>query len=269
MQAEKPVSVMFGSEGDKIRGLFYKASGTGPFPTVILCHGFPGNDTDVLGLGQRLMKEGFNALAFNYRGTWGSEGIFTLGNNLEDVVSTIRYVKSGSVVQEFCVDPSRVSIIGYSHGGGMALLGSLSDPNIRRVVDVAGADQSEVARILQQSDEFRQFFEAHIDQQISNSGIRAPKTKDLIADLLLTIDKYDLVKHVQTLSSKDILIIGGWRDQQWNIPTMEHHILPLFRALQKHGAKQVQIEAFDTGHSFRDVRDQLAEKIVSWLRRNN
>lgn len=257
---------MFRSENAAIRGLFYKASDTGPFPTVILCHGFPGNDTDVLGLGQRLKKEGFNALSFNYRGTWGSEGTFTGGNSLEDVISAIRYVKSSSVAQEFNVDPSNITIIGYCIGGGMALLGSLYDPAARRVVYIAGTDLSEVGRMMQRSDEFRQFVETGLDKDVSDSGSRAPKAKDLVAEVLVNIDKYDLIKHAQTLSAKDILIIGGWRDQQ---ATIEHHILPLFRALQKHRTKQVQIEIFDTDHSFTNVRDQLAKKIISWLKRND
>lgn len=263
---EKPVSVMFRSKSSKIHSLFYRASGAGPFPTVILCHGSPGNDTDVLGLGQRLSKEGFNALSFNYRGTWGSEGTFTGGNSLEDVISAIRYVKSSSVAQEFNVDPSSITIIGYSYGGGMALLGSLYDPVARRVVSIAGANLSEIGRMMQQSDEFRQFVETSLDKDLSDSGFRSPKAKELFAEVFADIDKYDLIKHAEGLSCKDILIIGGWRDQQ---ATIEHHILPLFRALQKHGAKQVQIETFDTDHSFGNVRDKLAEKIISWLKSNN
>jgi DNA-binding LacI/PurR family transcriptional regulator len=79
----------------------------------------------------------------------------------------------------------------------------------------------------------------------------------LFVELLANIDKYDLVKHAQALSCTDILIIGGWLDQEADI---EHHILPLCRALQRHGVKQVQIEIFDSDHSFTNVRRQLAEE---------
>jgi dienelactone hydrolase len=99
---KKPVPVVFESNGANIHGLFYKASGVKPLPTVILCHGFPGNDTDVLGLGERLTTEGFSALAFNYRGTWGSKGLLMISNALEDVISAIRYVKSSSTVRVRC-----------------------------------------------------------------------------------------------------------------------------------------------------------------------
>jgi len=261
---KKPVPVVFESKGANIRGLFYKASGVEPLPTVILCHGFPGNNRDVLGLGERLTKEGFSALAFNYRGTWGSEGLLTIANSLEDVVSAIRYVKSSSTVREFNVDPSSITIIGYSFGGGMALLGSLNDPTARRVVYIAGGNLSEVGRMMQQSDEFRRATLKAVDQGISDSGFSSLLAEELFAEVFADMDKYDLVKHVEALSNKDILIIGGWRDQE---NAIEHHVLPLYRALQRHGAKQVQMEIFDADHSFTNVRSQLADRIVSWLKR--
>jgi len=259
----KPIPVVFESKDANIHGLFYKASGVGSLPMVILCHGFPGNNTDVLGLGERLMKEGFSALGFNYHGTWGSEGLLTNANSLEDVISAIRYVKSSFAVREFGVDPSSITAIGYSFGGGMALLGSLNVPAVRRVVYIAGGNLSEVGRMMQQSDEFRRAILKAVDQGICDSGFRGPKAEELFAEVFADMDKYDLVKHADALSYKNILIIGGWRDQE---NAIEHHILPLFRALQKHGAKQVQIEIFDTDHSFTNVKSQLADRIVSWLR---
>jgi dipeptidyl aminopeptidase/acylaminoacyl peptidase len=259
----KPIPVFFGNKGASIHAFFYKASGVGPFPTVVLCHGFPGNSVDVLGLGGRLMNEGFSALAFNYRGTWGSEGLFTIANSLEDVTSAIRYVKSDFAVREFDIDASNIMVIGYSYGGGIALLESLSDPSMRRAVYIAGGNLSEVGRMMKESDDFRGGVLKMIDQEISNSGFSSLSAEELFAEVFVDMDKYDLVKHAEVLSRKDILIIGGWRDEENPI---EHHILPLFRALQRHEAKQVQIEIFDTGHSFSNVRTQLADRIVFWLK---
>jgi hypothetical protein len=260
----EPIPVVFESKDANVHGLFYKASGVEPSPTVVLCHGFPGNNTDVLGLGERLMEAGFSALAFNYRGTWGSEGLLTIANSLEDVISATRYVTSSFAVREFEVDPSSIAIIGYSFGGGMALLGSLNDLAVRRVVYIAGGNLSEVGRMMQQSSDFRRAVLKAVDQGMCDSGFRGSKAEELFAEVFADMEKYDLVRHAEALSFKDILIIGGWRDQA---NPVEHHILPLVRALQRHGAKQVQIEIFDSDHSFANVRSQLADRIVSWLKR--
>lgn len=211
------------------------------------------------------MKTGFNALAFNYRGTWGSDGVYTVANSLEDAISATRYVESSVVVREFNVDSSRIAIIGYSFGGGMALLASLTDPAVKKVAYIAGGDLGEVGRRLQQNTEYKRAIEKLVDQGISAFCFRA-QTEQLVAEMIAGIGKYDLVKQAHVLSDKDVLLIGGWRDQE-NI--VEHHLLPLFRALQKHEAKQVQIEIFDTDHSFTNVREELAEKIASWLKRNS
>jgi len=259
-----PIPVVFESKGAKIHAIFYQASGLKPLPTVILCHGFTGNNTDVLGLGEILMQEGFNALAFNYRGTWGSEGMFTIANSLEDVVSAIHYVKSSSTIRDFNVDPSSITVLGWSYGGGMALLGSLNEPTIKRVVYIAGGNLSEVARMMKQSYEFKQAILKMVDQGIFDSGFSSLSAEELFADVFADMDKYDLVKHAEAISNKDVLIIGGWRDQE---NTIEHHILPLVRALQRHEAKQVQIEILDADHSFTDVRSQLADRILFWLRK--
>lgn len=264
IQAGKPIPITFKSEGSVIRGLFYMASGTGQFPTVILCHGFPGNNTDVLGLGQKLINEGFNALTFNYRGSWESEGVFKDVNSLDDVVSAIRYVKSSFVVKEFNVDTSRIALIGYSYGGGMALLGSLSDVSVKRIVDIAGGNLGEAGRMMKQNAEFRQAIKKSIEEGACNLNLRL-NPEDIITELLADPDRFDMVKYADKLSSKDILIIGGWRDQEADI---EHHILPLYRNLQRHGAKQLEIEVFDSDHSFKNVRDQLTYRIISWLKRD-
>jgi dipeptidyl aminopeptidase/acylaminoacyl peptidase len=261
---KKPIPVAFESRGADIHAIFYQTSSVKPLSTVILCHGFTGSNTDVLGLGETLMKGGFNALAFNYRGTWGSKGTFTIANSLEDVVSAINYVKFSSTIREFNIDPTGIAVLGWSYGGGMALLGSLNDPTIRKVAYIAGGNLSEVARMMKQSAEFRQAILNMTDKGIVDSGFSSLLAEELFADVFSDMDKYDLVKHAEAISKKDVLIIGGWRDQE---NTIEHHILPLVRALQRHEAKQMQIEILDTDHSFANVRRQLAVRIISWLRR--
>jgi len=47
---EKPIPIAFENNGVNVHAVFYQASGVEPLPTVVLCHGFPGNKTDVLGL---------------------------------------------------------------------------------------------------------------------------------------------------------------------------------------------------------------------------
>jgi pimeloyl-ACP methyl ester carboxylesterase len=61
------------SNGSRMPALLYQANGAGPHPTVLLLHGFPGNEKN-LDIAQVLRRDGFNVLFFHYRGAWGTEG---------------------------------------------------------------------------------------------------------------------------------------------------------------------------------------------------
>src|SRR6476646_9425025 len=51
------------SHGLVINGVMYRPSGPGPHPTLIICHGLPGNEKN-LDLGQAVRRAGWNAVTF-------------------------------------------------------------------------------------------------------------------------------------------------------------------------------------------------------------
>jgi predicted alpha/beta-fold hydrolase len=80
------------SHGLQINGLEYMPSGAGPHPTLVICHGLPGNEKN-LDLAQALRRAGWNAVTFNYRGSWGSPGNFRFAQTLEDARSVLAYLR--------------------------------------------------------------------------------------------------------------------------------------------------------------------------------
>ena len=56
------------SHGVSINGIIYTPSGPGPHPTLVICHGLPGNEKN-LDLAQAVRRAGWNAVTFNYRGS--------------------------------------------------------------------------------------------------------------------------------------------------------------------------------------------------------
>ena len=71
------------SHGVLINGIVYQPSGAGSHPTLVICHGLPGNEKN-LDLAQAVRRAGWNAVTFNYRGSWGSPGVYRFAQNLED-----------------------------------------------------------------------------------------------------------------------------------------------------------------------------------------
>lgn len=80
-----PMSIDLRSNGVKLDAKFFPVNTAGKVPTVILLHGFPGNQTSPLGLAERLNSAGFNILVFNYQGSYLSEGNFSFDNCIENV----------------------------------------------------------------------------------------------------------------------------------------------------------------------------------------
>lgn len=255
--------VTFDSHGEKVAGKFFSASGDGPFPVAILIHGFPGGEGDVFGLGQRLSEHGFDALAFNYRGTFKSEGIYLPSTSLEDVESAINYLKSPSIAKRFSVDTTNIILIGYSYGGGMALLGSLFDPSVKRVVSIAGADLNILAGQFEQDEEYRLAHQKFLDECMADSSMcRSIGGKKTHEWLFAHRGDFDIIGRAGQLSAKKILLIGGWRDES---AAVEYYILPLFRALRSTSIDNVDIQMYDADHSFEDYRESLADDIINWL----
>ena len=65
------------SHGAKMYSVIYIAAGEGPHPTVLMLHGFPGNEKN-LDLAYSMRRAGWNVLVPFFRGAWGSGGSFSL-----------------------------------------------------------------------------------------------------------------------------------------------------------------------------------------------
>jgi len=85
------------SHGSRMNAVFFLASGSQPHPTVLLLHGFPGNEKN-LDLAYVLQRAGWNVLFPNYRGAWGSAGNFSFSNALEDAQSALDFLRDGQNV---------------------------------------------------------------------------------------------------------------------------------------------------------------------------
>ena len=87
LDAEFPPSlaeIEFVVDAARLNGIVYEAQGAGPHPTVVLLHGFPGNEQN-LDLAQAIRRASWNVVFFHYRGAWSSGGLFSFEGVLADV----------------------------------------------------------------------------------------------------------------------------------------------------------------------------------------
>jgi len=90
-------------------GVFYRAVGGDPHPTVLFLHGLPGFEQNG-DLAQTLRRAGWNVLIFHYRGAWGSGGTFSFSNCIDDVHVALEYLPTPENVAKLGVDPHRLAL---------------------------------------------------------------------------------------------------------------------------------------------------------------
>lgn len=127
------------SHGVTINGLLYAPSGAGPHPTLVLCHGLPGNEKN-LDLAQAVRRAGWNAVTFNYRGSWGSPGAFRFAQNPEDAAAVLAYLRDPANAAQLGVDTSRMVLAGHSMGGWVTALTAGRDHGLRGAILISAAD---------------------------------------------------------------------------------------------------------------------------------
>jgi uncharacterized protein len=127
------------SHGAFINGLAYLPSGGGLHPTVVICHGLPGNEKS-LDLAEALRRAGWNAVTFNYRGSWGSEGECRFRQTLEDAAAVLVYLRDPANVTSLGVDISRIVLVGHIMGAWVVAHTVANDHAIAAAILISAAD---------------------------------------------------------------------------------------------------------------------------------
>lgn len=107
-------------------------------PGLVLCHGFPAGPRGAAASGQtypqladRLAADtGWTVLTFNFRGTGGSEGDFSLGGWIEDLRCAVDHLLEAEKV-------SGAWVAGAGTGGAVAICEAAEDERVRGVATLA------------------------------------------------------------------------------------------------------------------------------------
>ena len=254
-------------DGIKLNAKLFTAEGEGPFTTVILLHGFPGNEKDVLGLGNEFSKVGINTLSFNYSGTYGSEGEFRFEDILKDIDAAFDFIRKPENLKKYNIDKNRIYLGGWSFGGGMTLTYAAMHPEINAVFSIAGNDHGVFFREYWENPELAKFIDAEFEKLTPPNGpvrfAKGARMKEITKEYLEKVTPfYDLRKAAPVLADKNILLIGGWDDAQVRIDT---NLFPLYTELKKNKAENTKIVSFQDNHAFVSSRENLAKAIIDWI----
>ena len=250
------------SHGALLNAFVYIASGPGPHPTVILLHGFPGNERNH-DIAQTLRRAGYDVLFFNYRGSWGSPGDFSITHSIEDTQSAIAFMRDPANAKKFRADPANVILIGHSMGGFMARYAAAQDPSIKTIALIsAGAMAVDTAEALKP--EQRKLAIPSIAAHFASEGM-APLAgctpTSLAEEVVANADAWNIPNLAPRLATRSILVITS--DDAF-VQSNNAFVA----SLNKSGATHLTTLHMATDHVYSDRRVALQQAILDFLKQN-
>jgi pimeloyl-ACP methyl ester carboxylesterase len=234
--------------GVKVNGVAYLAPGAGPHPTLLLLHGWPGNEKN-LDLAQAVRRAGWNAITFNYRGSWGSPGAFRFAHCLEDAQAVLAYLRDAATARSLGIDTARMVMAGHSMGGWVTVHTAARDHGLRGAVLISAADMGAAGarphdRLVQAAS--------------GNSETLAATPEQMAQELSAHGAEWRFDRAYDGLASVPMLVItsndglAAWSDS-------------LVGAVRARGNHDVTTLHLATDHSYSDRRIALESAVVRWL----
>jgi pimeloyl-ACP methyl ester carboxylesterase len=235
------------SHGAALNAVFYLAAGKGDHPTLLLMHGFPGNEQN-LDVAQAARRAGWNVLTLHYRGSWGSPGTFSFTHVIEDADAAVALLFDPVAAAKYHIDTHRVVVAGHSMGGFAAGWAAAHEPRVAGLVMISGAQMGSIKPTPKVLAEFT-------DNVIPLVGCTVD---GLLAESAAHEDAWKFAHWAPALKTRPALLIGANDGTQ---PGMHE----LADALQGLGDKDVTELHWATDHPYSDRRMQLQGTVVAWL----
>lgn len=237
------------SHGVQINGIVYQPSGAGPHPTLVIFHGLPGNEKN-LDLAQAVRRAGWNAVTFNYRGSWGSPGVFRFGQNLEDGDAVLAFLRDPANAARLGIDTHRIAIAGHSMGGWVVVHTAAHDRNLIGAILISAADMGKVG--LMPRERLAPFM---ADNMEALAGVTAQSMAD---DLRAHAKEFQFDNAAAGLTQTPLLVL-----------TANDGLAPdadsLVKAIEAQGGHKVTTMHVATDHSWSDHRIALETAVLNWL----
>jgi hypothetical protein len=234
------------SGGSVISGLIYKPNGAQKHPTLLLLHGYPGNERN-LDLAQVVRAHGWNVIYFNYRGSWGSQGKFSFANCVEDVKNVVAFCKAHA--DSMHIDTSNIVLFGHSMGGWICLKALSQLPEIKKGFALSAWNIGGDFKAIKTEEQMMQAAKMGGEYFVLNTSI-----KDIFMPVFNNRDYYDLNNDAAALANKQIIMLDEHnRNKQ------------LAETIKSGNNAYFNYEVWNTDHPFTNKRVALMKKLIEFL----
>ena len=235
------------SDKSLMQGFIYKANGRQKHPTLLLLHGFPGNERN-LDLAQVVRAYGWNVIYFNYRGSWGSQGQFSFKNCVEDVVNVVGFCKKYQ--DSLQIDTSNIVLFGHSMGGWVCLKALQKLPGVKKGFALSTWNIYKEFKSIKS--------EAQIISKVKQEGgeifVLNTPTKAIYETVIREPDYFNLAKDAKALSHKQIIMLDEHSNNK-----------EIADAVKSSNQAYFDYEVWNTDHPFTNKRISLINMVLAFL----
>ena len=239
-------------DGIAIVGQLYLPVNKTQCPAVCVCHGIPSGNPPDPGdggyplLAEKICREGFAVLIFNFRGTGDSAGNLDILGWTRDLQAAVDYLWSLADI-----DKSRLSLVGFSAGAAVSIYVASRDKRVSCVAACACPA------------EFTLFTEVDgpqptVDRFRSIGAIRDVGFPLSAEEWLNGFRLVKPVKHIAGIAPRPLLLVHGGRDE---LVPVSHA-----RRLYEIAKEPKQLVVIDgAGHRLRQD-DRVTDAVLHWLK---
>jgi len=237
------------SGGVKINGIALLAPGAGVHPTLVFLHGLPGNEKNI-DLLQAVRRAGWNAVTINYRGSWGSPGVFRFDNTLADAAALLVFLRDPANSRALGVDTTRLVLAGHSMGGWVTAMTAARNPYLSGAILISAANMGAEGGAKR---------EDAVAMMRDNMESLAGGTAETFADDLRNgAEARDWSHAMSGLARFPLLVLTS---DDGLAPASDSLVANLRRA----GDRRVTVVHEATDHSWSDRRIALESAVLRWL----
>ncbi|MFT5710736.1 MAG: pimeloyl-ACP methyl ester carboxylesterase [Halioglobus sp.] len=249
----------FNSEGHRLTGFIYIANGPGPHPTVLLLHGFPGNEKN-LDIAQVLRRSGFNVMFFHYRGAWGSEGDYQVLKGYEDALAALSFLREPGSARKYRVNTDKMSVLGHSLGGYVSLATGRRDMGLVCVGAMSPVNMGVWAKGINTNDPALDRIVHYSDTLFMLKGFSSDEIRRQIKSAWL--EDVDTTLFGPGLRGKSVFMVVGKQDTVTPGPLM---LDPVVAAYSKDDKIKLQHHTITGDHSYSWSRVHLTRLVLAWM----
>jgi acetyl esterase/lipase len=195
-------------------------------------------------------RAGWNAVTFNYRGSWGSPGVYRFAQNLEDADAVLAYLRDPANAARLGIDTKRIAIAGHSMGGWVTVHVASHDHALIGAILISAADMGHLGTAPR---------DKVVAEMADNMEALAGVTPESMADEVIANAKaFGFGSAAQGLTGTPLLVLTA-------NDGLAAQADGLVKAIGAAGGTNVKTIHVATDHSWSDHRIFLESTIIMWL----